>query len=59
MDATKPYKFIGFGAMDATKPYRVSGGGVAAPPPYACEKVKIRLLRGRSDFDVLKNRQHL
>ncbi len=22
MDATKPYKFIGFGAMDATKPYK-------------------------------------
>jgi hypothetical protein len=21
MDATKPYDFIGFGAMDATKPY--------------------------------------
>ncbi len=21
MDATKPYEFIGFGAMDATKPY--------------------------------------
>ena len=21
MDATKPYKFIGLGAMDATKPY--------------------------------------
>ncbi len=29
------------------------------PPPYAREKVKIRLLRRRSDFDVLKNRQHL
>jgi hypothetical protein len=24
------------------------------PPPYAREKVKILLLRGRSDFDVLK-----
>jgi hypothetical protein len=22
MDATKPYEFIGFGAMDATKPYK-------------------------------------
>jgi hypothetical protein len=29
------------------------------PPPYAREKVKIRLLRGRSDFDVPKNRQNL
>ena len=33
----------------------LSGG---APPPYAREKVKIRLLRGRSDFDVSKNRQN-
>jgi hypothetical protein len=23
MDVTKPYKFIGFGAMDVTKPYNV------------------------------------
>ncbi len=22
MDVTKPYEFIGFGAMDATKPYK-------------------------------------
>ncbi len=25
MDATKPYEFIGFGAMDATKPYEFIG----------------------------------
>ncbi len=25
MDATKPYKFIGFGAMDVTKPYKSIG----------------------------------
>ena len=25
MDATKPYKFAGFGAMDATKPYQFTG----------------------------------
>ncbi len=30
MDATKPYKFIGFGAMDVTKPYKYLGFG--APP---------------------------
>jgi hypothetical protein len=30
MDATKPYKFIGFGAMDATKPYEFIGFGVMA-----------------------------
>ena len=23
MDATKPYEFIGFGAMDVTKPYEI------------------------------------
>ncbi len=27
MDATKPYEFIGFGAMDATKPYEFIGFG--------------------------------
>ena len=27
MDVTKPYKFIGFGAMDVTKPYRFIGFG--------------------------------
>ncbi len=27
MDGTKPYKFIGFGAMDGTKPYKFIGFG--------------------------------
>ncbi len=27
MDITKPYKFIGFGAMDITKPYKFIGFG--------------------------------
>ncbi len=27
MDVTKPYEFIGFGAMDATKPYKFIGFG--------------------------------
>ncbi len=27
MDVTKPYKFIGFGAMDVTKPYECIGFG--------------------------------
>ena len=27
MDATKPCKFIGFGAMDVTKPYKSIGFG--------------------------------
>ena len=38
----------------------IEGGPLSdrPPPPYAREKVKIRLLRGRSDFDVLKNRQN-
>ena len=27
MDATKPYKFIGFGAMDVTKPCKFTGFG--------------------------------
>ena len=40
-----------------------SSNNVGSPPPpppsYAREKVKNRVLRGRSDFDVLKNRQNL
>ncbi len=27
MDATKPYEFIGFGAMNVTKPYKSIGFG--------------------------------
>ncbi len=27
MDVTKPYEFIGFGAMDVTKPYKFIGFG--------------------------------
>ncbi len=35
MDATKPRKFIGFGAMDATKPYEFIGfGATEATKPY-------------------------
>ncbi len=30
MDVTKPYKFMGFGAMDATKPYEFIGFGATA-----------------------------
>ncbi len=38
MDVTKPYKFIGFGAMDVTKPYKFIGFGATthfAPPGHA------------------------
>jgi hypothetical protein len=35
MDATKPYEFIGFGAMDAAKPYEFIGfGAMDAAKPY-------------------------
>ncbi len=27
MDITKPYNFVGFGAMDVTKPYKFIGCG--------------------------------
>jgi hypothetical protein len=30
MDVTKPYTFIGFGAMDVTKPYKFIGFGAVA-----------------------------
>ncbi len=32
MDATKPYKFIGFGAIDVTKPYELIGFGAKIRP---------------------------
>ncbi len=32
MDVTKPYEFIGFGAMDVTKPYEFIGFGSEAAP---------------------------
>ncbi len=35
MDITKPYRFIGFGAMDVTKPYRFIGfGAMDITKPY-------------------------
>ncbi len=35
MDVTKPYKFAGFGAMDVTKPYKFAGfGAMVVTRPY-------------------------
>jgi hypothetical protein len=35
MDVTKPYEFIGFGAMDVTKPYEFIGfGAMDVTKPY-------------------------
>ena len=35
MDVTKPYEFIGFGAMDVTKPYKFIGfGAMDGTKPY-------------------------
>ena len=35
MDVTKPYKFIGFGAMDVTKPYKfIWFSDIHGPKPY-------------------------
>jgi hypothetical protein len=35
MDVTKPYEFIGFGAMDVTKPYKFIGfGAMDVTKPY-------------------------
>ncbi len=32
MEGTKPYKFIGFGAMEGTKPYKFIGFGAMEGP---------------------------
>ncbi len=35
MDVTKPYKFIGFGALDVTKPYKfIRFGALDVTKPY-------------------------
>ena len=35
MDVTKPYEFVGFGAMDVTKPYKFIGfGAMDVTKPY-------------------------
>ncbi len=35
MDVTKPYEFIGFGAIDVTKPYEFIGfGAIDVTKPY-------------------------
>ena len=35
MEVTKPYKFMGFGAMDVTKPYKFIGfGAMEVTKPY-------------------------
>ena len=50
MYVTKPYKFIGFGAMDVTKPYKFIGCGegsrsglLALPPKAARTKNNVSL----------------
>ncbi len=46
MDVTKPYEFIGFGAMNVTKPYKFIGFGAMAvtwSPMHFSRTVVIRL----------------
>ena len=38
MDVTKPYEFIGFGAMDVTKPYEFIGPRGRGAPATACQQ---------------------
>ena len=40
MDVTKPYEFIGFGAIDVTKPYKFIGlGPMDVTKPHEFNKV--------------------
>ncbi len=42
MGVTKPYEFIGFGAMDVTKPYEFIGfGAMYVTKPYVFKDVLI------------------
>ncbi len=54
MDATKPYEFIGFGAMDATKPYEFIGfGAMDATKTY--EFIGWDAGMGRSGASIQRN----
>ncbi len=44
MDVTKPYEFVGFGAMDVTKPYEFIGFGARDEP-------NLPGLNAREDWD--------
>ncbi len=52
MDATKPYEFIGFGAMDATKSYEFIGFGVmdATKPYYTPNKTNYNPIETLTKF---------
>ena len=41
MDVTKPYEFIGFGAMDVTKPYEFIGFGAIQSNFQTYQRLKI------------------
>ncbi len=42
MEVTKPYKFIGFGAMEVTKPYKFIRFGAAKAAEKARERTSPR-----------------
>jgi hypothetical protein len=42
MEATKPYEFIGFGAMEATKPYEFIGFGARSAISWRCPGLSAR-----------------
>jgi hypothetical protein len=50
MEDTKPYKFTGFGAMEVTKPYELIGFG-ARPGP---SRPQAQMIYGWSTQHVLK-----
>ncbi len=54
MEVTKPYEFIGFGTMDATKPYEFIGFGACASGPlrHSVEERMFRTQRPPWDSDA-------
>ncbi len=46
MEVTKPYKFIGFGAMEVTKPYKVIGFGVFGLAPSFSVAPPVQVVAG-------------
>jgi hypothetical protein len=57
MDVTKPYEFIGFGAIDVTKPYEFIGfGAVDVTKPYECIGFGCRTVTNETQQNTNKNK---
>ena len=61
MDVTKPYKFIGFGAMDITKPYEFIGFGAmdVTKPSEFIGFGAMDVTKPENNFESIQNRSEI